>query len=89
MADSHWNYFISKSADYLKIVPTPQSESSVVYILNDKVLKTNFEGDLSGINEQSFIDLIIIDKQKLKKDYNIADKAFGVVIRTKPKDKKD
>ena len=85
----YWNYFISKSADYLKIVPTPQSESSVVYILNDIILKTNFEGDLSGINEQSFIDLIIIDKQKLKKNYNIANKAFGVVIRTKPKDKKD
>ena len=85
----YWNYFKSKSAGYLKIVPTPQSDSSVIYILNDKVLKTNFEGDLSGVDDNNFIEIIIIDKQKLNKDYNISDKSFGVIVRTKPKDKKD
>ena len=87
--NKYWNYFKTKSADYLKNVPTPQSDSSVIYILNDKVLNTNFEGDLSGIDDKNFIELKIIDKQKLNDDYNISDKAFGVVIRTKPKDKKD
>ena len=87
--NKYWNYFKTKSADYLKIVATPQSDSSVIYILNDKVLKTNFEGDLSGIDDKNFIELNIIDKQKLDKDYNISDKIFGVVIRTKSKDKKD
>ncbi len=87
--NKYWNYFKTKSADYLKIVPTPQSDSSVIYILNDKVLKTNFEGDLSGIDDKNFIELNIIDKQKLNKDYNISDKTFGVVVRTKLKDKKD
>ncbi|MHA4847865.1 hypothetical protein ACX0G7_27105 [Flavitalea antarctica] len=85
----YWNYFKTKSADYSKSFPTPQSDSSVIYILNDTVLKTNFEGDLSGINDKNFIDLKIIDKQKLNNDYNISDKIFGVVIRTKPKEKKD
>ena len=87
--NKYWNFFKSKSEDYFKTVPTPQSDSSVIYILNDKVLKTNFEGDLSGIDEKTFIALNIIGKQKLEKGYNISDKAFGVIIRTKPKDKKD
>ena len=87
--NKYWNYFKSKSADYLKIVPTPQSESSIIYILNDKVLKTNFEGDLSGIDDKNFIQLIVIDNQKLNKDYNISDKVFGVIVRTKPKGKKN
>ena len=86
--NKYWNFFKSKSTDYLNIVSTPQSDHSVVYILNEKVLKTNFEGDLSGIDEKTFIDLNIIDKQKLKKEYNISDKAFGVIIRTKLKEKK-
>jgi hypothetical protein len=85
----YWNYFKTKSADYLKVVPTPQSDSSVIYILNDKVLKSNYEGDLSGIDDKNFIELNIIDKQKIIKDYNISDKLFGVIVRTKPKDKKD
>lgn len=87
--NKYWNYFKTKSADYLKIVPTPQIDSSVIYILNNKILKTNFEGDLSGIDDRNFIELIIIDKQKLSKDYNISDKSFGIIIRTKPKEKKD
>ena len=87
--NKYWNYFKSKSADYLKIVPTLQSDSSVIYILNEKVLRTNFEGDLSGIDDNNFIELNLIDKQKLNKDYNISDKSYGVIIRTKPKDKKE
>ena len=85
----YWNYFKTKSEYYLKIVPTPQSDSSVIYILNDKVLKANFEGDLSVIDDNNFIEINIIDKQKLNKDYNISDKSFGVIVRTKPNDKKD
>jgi len=87
--NKYWNYFKSKSVDYFRIVPTAESDSYVIYILNDKLLKANFEGDLSVIDDKSFIELNIIDKQKLKKDYNISDKSFGVIIRTKSKDKKD
>ena len=83
--NKYWNYFKSKSADYLKIIPTPQSDSSVIYILDHKILKTNFEGDLSGIDDKNFIELIVIDKQKLNKDYNISGKSFGVIVRTKLK----
>lgn len=79
--NKYWNFFKAKSADYLKAVPTPESDSSVVYILNGKVLKTNFEGDLSGINDKSFIELQVIDKTRLRSDYDIKDKPFGVVIK--------
>ena len=87
--NKYWNYFKSKSPDYNKLVPTPQNDSSVVYILNEKVLEKNVEGDLSVINDNTFISLTIIDKQKLKLDYNITDKSFGVFIKTKSKNKKD
>jgi len=87
--NKYWNYFKSKSAEYLKIVPTTQNDISVVYILNDKVLKTNFESDLSKIDDKDFIELNIIDNKKLNVDYNISDKRFGVLVRTKQKDKKD
>lgn len=46
-----------------------------------KVLTTNFEGDLSGIDDKSFIDLQVIDKAKLLSDYGIKNKLFGIVIK--------
>jgi hypothetical protein len=61
----------------------------VVYILNEKVLEKNFEGDLSVIDDNNFISLTILDKQTLKLNYNISDKTFGVFIKTKSKNKKD
>ena len=87
--NKYWNYFKSKSAEYLNIIRTPESDSSVVYILNGNVLKINFESDLSVINDKNFIALTIIDRQKLNSVYKISDKSFGVVILTKPKDKID
>src|SRR5436309_1227285 len=39
----YWNYFQSKSDSYLKAVPRPESDTSVQYILNNKVLKNNIE----------------------------------------------
>ena len=85
----YWNFLKSKSSEFLKIVPTPESDSSVIYILNGKVLTTNFEADLSEINDKSFIELTIIDKNTLRKKYKILDKTFGVLIKATPKEKKD
>ena len=85
--NKYWNYFKSKSADYFKVVPTLESDSLIIYILNDKVLRTNFESDLSGISDKTFIDLTVIDKDRLKKEYKVSGKSFGVVIRTIPKGK--
>lgn len=85
----YWNFLKSKSSEFLKIVPTPESDSSVIYILNTKVLTANFEADLSEIDDKTFIELKILDKNALKKKYKVLDKTFGVIIKTRPKEKKE
>lgn len=79
----YWNYFTSKSSAYLQIVPTPESDTTVVYILNGNIRKKNFEGDLSTIDDTNFIELTVIDKQTLNKQFGIKDKEFGIKIKTK------
>ncbi len=79
----YWNYFKSKSKEYENLVPNIKAESKIVYILNNKVLTTNFEKELFDINDKSFLDLIIVNKDQLKKEYKISDKSLGVSIRTK------
>ncbi len=86
-AKRYWRFFASKSPEYLNTVPTPEADTSVIYILNGKVLKENFEGDLAAIKNSNFIDLKIIGKDDLYKQYNVADKAFGVLIKTIKKQK--
>lgn len=81
VGNKYWSFFKGKSTEYLKVVPSPGSDSSVVYILNGKVLTANFEGDLAGIDDKSFIDLQVIDKAKLLTDYGIKDKSIGIVIK--------
>ena len=76
----YWNFFKNKSSDYLKVVSTPDNDQDIVYILNGKVLKTNYEAELATITDKNFIDLKVIDKDSLKKDYNVKGKQFGIVI---------
>lgn len=79
----YWNYFKNKSAEYLRILPTPESDSSVVYILNGVIQTKNFEGDLSTIDDKNFIELTVIDKETLNNQYGVNDKQFGIVIKAK------
>jgi len=81
----YWNFLQGKSSAYLEAVPSSESDSAVVYILNGKVLKENFEGDLSLLDDATFISLEVIDKQKLIKDYGINDRTVGVVIKSNKK----
>lgn len=81
--DSYWNYFKSKSTEYKKTVSDINIEAKVVYILNGKILKTDFESDLYNINDSNFVELTVITKDKLKEDYKISDKFLGVVIKIK------
>lgn len=83
--EHYWNYFKSKSPEYARQVPDLAAEEKVVYILNDKVLITNFEADLVTINDSNFIELKLIDREALKKDYKIRGRVVGVVIKTKKK----
>ncbi len=80
--NKYWNFFKSKSPEYLKIVPTPESDSSVIYILNGNILKKNHESSLADIDDKTFIELKVIDKKTLRKIYKVFDKTFGIVIKT-------
>lgn len=79
----YWNFLKSKSKAYSKLVPKPAEDDEVVYILNGKVLKENFEGDLARINEESFINLKLISSKKLKTDFQLSNKKGGVMITSK------
>lgn len=83
----YWSFLSSKSTEYKILVPEPSKDSNVVYILNNKVLKENFEGDLANIDNENFIDVKIINSEMLKSDFDIIDKKGGVVITSKPTDK--
>ncbi len=78
----YWNYFKTRSVEYANIVLTPESDSTIQYILNGKILTTNFEGDLSLINDDIFKELKVIDKETLQKEFGIPDKSYGVVIKS-------
>jgi hypothetical protein len=81
--DHYWNYFKSKSAEYKSKVADLKTESKVVYILNNQVLKANFEGDLFQVNDSNFVSLQVITSKQVKSNYHLSGKLFGIVITTK------
>lgn len=81
--DHYRDYFKSKSAEYATAAADDKKEEKAVYILNGKVLSSNFESDLFTIDDTNFVSLKVIDKDNLKKDYHVSGKTFGVVITTK------
>lgn len=85
--NKYWKYFKSKSAEYSNAVPSIKDEDEVIYVLNDKVLEKDFEGDLFFIDDNNFIALTVIDKKQLKNDYNIEGKRWGINIKTNSKRK--
>ena len=83
----YWNYFKSKSDDYAEIVPNSEADSTIQYILNERILKENFERELSSIEDSVFKGIEIIDKKTLEAKYQVYDKNYGVIIYSnKPKD---
>lgn len=77
----YWNYFKSKSPEYAQLVLSP-SDSTIQYILNKKILKKNFEGDLSSVNNKTLKSITLIKRDQLIKDYNIHDKDIGIIIES-------
>ncbi len=74
------NYFSSKSPEYASIIHSTKSNSGIQYILNGKILNKDYEGDLANLNDKTFREIKIIDKDQLTKLYGITDKNFGVLI---------
>ena len=78
---NYWKFLSSKSTEYLKRVPNPDLDTSIVYILNDTVLSKNPSGSLFYLNKRNFKKLFILNQPGLKEKYGIADKQFGVIIK--------
>ncbi|MGF7231102.1 hypothetical protein [Arachidicoccus sp.] len=82
----YWRFLKSKSEDFTKDFPTPESDSLAQYIVDDKVLnltKDNHEGTLTRIiRSNRFKAIKIITKTQLVRDYNVNGKQYGVLITT-------
>jgi hypothetical protein len=83
----YWIYFSSKSEEYKQNVPSPLDDFNVQYIINDRVLDGNSEGDLASIDDSIFKSIQFLTKQELIETYNVTDKDFGFrIISDIPKD---
>lgn len=83
----YWTYFSSKSEEYKQQVPTPLNDFMVQYILNDRILDGNSEGDLASIDDTVFKSIQFLTKQELIDNYKVTDKDFGFrIISNIPKD---
>ncbi|NRF42016.1 hypothetical protein [Pedobacter foliorum] len=79
-------YLSSKSTKYQEVLTSNGGDKKIQYILNGKVLKNNYEGDLASIADSTFISVDVIEAAELK-SYNVSEMLFGVVIKTKVKEK--
>lgn len=74
------NYFKTKSKEYRNLLSRGIDDTKIQYILNNKVLTTDFEGDLASINDNFFKSLKVIDRKELQKKFNLKDKDYGIII---------
>lgn len=74
------NYFKSKSPDFKNLLLSLQSDNSFQYILNGKILDTNYEGQLAAIDDKNFKSITIFRKDELVKKYGDTNKEFGISI---------
>ncbi|REG91132.1 hypothetical protein [Flavobacterium aquicola] len=83
----YWKYFVSKSSEYNQFVSSYENDMNVQYVLNERVLKEGFEGDLAAIDDVVFKSIKLISKEELIKKYQIEDKDYGFqIISETPKD---
>jgi len=73
-------FFKSYSKDYEKMLNETQKEE-IQYILNDRILTENYEGDLASIDKNLIKEIKIIDQKELIEKYQIQNKKVGVIIK--------
>ena len=77
------SFFRKSSQSYDSLYNVIGTDNSFAYIINDKVQTGSYEGNLSSINGQLFEGLEIINKEYLYSKFNVSDKNFGILVRTK------
>ncbi|MBS1508757.1 MAG: hypothetical protein JSS79_19125 [Bacteroidetes bacterium] len=80
--DKYETFFKSYSKDYAKVM-NEINTNDIQYILNDRILTSNFEGDLALVNNKLIKELKILDQKTLVDKYQITDKKVGVKIECK------
>jgi hypothetical protein len=79
-------FFKRCSGEYGEMINKTDT-SDIQYILNERILKKNIEGDLSLITEKTLKSIKLIDSQELENKYQVKDKKVGVIVEAKrPKD---
>ena len=79
----YWKFFSTKSDEYRELVPSPQADTIVQYVLNGQPLTdTSAPGNLLLINEKNFKSLEIIDKEKILSD-NVKPRRYVVAIKAR------
>jgi len=82
-AKKHYlSYFRRKSSSFDSLYTISKSDSSFLYVINDKI-KYDDPGDLATINDNLFLSLEIITADELKRRYQITDKQYGIIIKSK------
>lgn len=79
--EKYFNAFRTKSKEYNKSVTSPD-QFDVVYILNGKVLKENYEIDLFEAAADPSLEIEIIDRNQLRHKFGKKGK-IGVLLKTR------
>lgn len=76
-------YFRKVSTAYDSLYTSVGNDTSFVYIINDKIQQGNYEGNLSAITDELFEGIEILTKNQLQLKFDIMDKEFGIIVRSK------
>ncbi|HEY5406167.1 MAG TPA: hypothetical protein VIJ92_03730 [Ginsengibacter sp.] len=85
--DKYISFFRKFSQPYDSLYTAIGSDTAFAYIINDKIQKGNYEGNLSAITQELFMGIEILTKEQLYTRYDINDKLFRILVHSKkPKD---
>jgi hypothetical protein len=76
-------YFRNKSVQYDSLYNIAKTDTTFQYIINNKVQRDNYEGNLALIDDDIFESLEILTAQELNSRYGITDKLIGVLVKSR------
>jgi hypothetical protein len=82
---AYWRFLSDGSRRYARLVPTPEKDSMVIYIVNGEVNKKDLPYALIPVDNMRLDRLTIISKRRLRKRLGITGKRFGVEVEIEAK----
>ena len=79
----YYRYFARTSTAYAQLVAAGVAETNIQYVLNGRLLTTNYEGDLASIDDQLFQGLAVLDQAALQQRYPGNSATYGVVLTSR------